>query len=210
MKHARSQSVHNVEHLQPANVTTLEADSVQTIRSLKDLAATLERKLDSVAAPPLTFCTTCDTNVHEAKVRSLSEALYDEQIKNAVLTLCNTQLEAAAAKPVELTVNVAAAAGPSSNALGKRPRPPPWSNEDDVASAQAQRAKMSKHLAMTRLQIKKLRDDNDFLKSAFEDLVENAHCLLASIQQENDVVSKNGKAFEKTLNRVLKHASDKA
>jgi hypothetical protein len=195
---------HWVEHLQSYDVTTLEADSVQTIRSLEDHIATLARRDNNAVS----------FNEHSVdahvKFLSLSSALEEEQVKNEVLTVCNAQLTDLLAKgaderqPVQLEINVAAAAGASSSNSDKRKR-----DDDDDAYAREQLRKTSTELAMERLTNKKVRKDNESLKSAFEDLVESAHCLLASIEQQNDDVHKNGLAFEKTLNRVLKQRSSK-
>jgi hypothetical protein len=196
-----------MDALQNEDVTTLEADSVQTIRSLEHYIATIDSRVlnnalrlsEQSVGKPLS-----DAHV---KILSLTTALQHEQDKNNVLTVCNAQLEAALAEraderqPVQLKVNVAAS---SSNCSGKRKR-----DDDEVACAKPQLERMSKQLAMQRLANKKLHKDNDFLKGAFEDLVESAHCLLASIQEQNDNVKKISGVFENTLNNALQRASSK-
>ena len=111
-------------------MTILEADSVQTIRSLEHFIATnCNRALNNTlrlgeqSVEPLS-----DAHV---KFLSLTTALQHEQAKNEVLTVCNARSCSRRAcrrarQPVQLKVNVAAGAS-LSNCLGKRKR-----DDDDV------------------------------------------------------------------------------
>ena len=105
-------------------MTILEADSVQTIRSLEHFIATnCNRALNNTlrlgeqSVEPLS-----DAHV---KFLSLTTALQHEQAKNEVLTVCNAQLEAALAERADKRASQCSS---KSTSLPARPCPTAWAS----------------------------------------------------------------------------------